>query len=908
MQLTWTEVRTRANEFVVEWRGETRERAEAQSFWNDFFSVFGIQRRRVAVFEQQANRVSTGGRGSIDCFWPKHIAVEHKSEGLDLDDALAQLLDYMTNLSDLEVPKLLVTSDFAEFLVVDLDTDDRYRFTLDELPDHLELFGFLAGYRRRRFVDEEAVNIEAAELLGQLFDLLDDAGYGGHPLRLFLVRLLFLLFADDAGVFERGIFAEYVATKTDEDGGNVGGQLVRLFQVLDTPETDRPNNLPDYLSVFPYIDGSLFEERIPLPEFDSAMRERLIRCCAFDWADISPAIFGSMFQSVMERDARHQIGAHYTTEQSIMKVIGPLFLDELEGHLAEANTVRRLRNFQERLSSIRMLDPACGCGNFLIVAYRELRRLETAALKRMRDLGADELRQLSIAPEGLSRVTVDQFAGIEYEEFPARIAEVAMYLVDHLENRDLGLEFGIYLSRFPITSSAHIRIGNALRIDWNDVLASDRCSYVIGNPPFVAKKARNAEQRDDMLTVFQGRPRTGELDYVAAWYEVAAAYMAGTGIRCAFVSTNSITQGEQVPPLWAGLLDRGIQIQFAHRTFAWSSEARNPAVVHVVVVGFAYEVRNPRHIFDYETPRSDPRVIEVQNITPYLSDGPSVIVRPRRSPLADVPLIQFGNMPNDGGHLILSEDEKDQLVSDSPAVARFVRRLVGAADMLGTRPNRWCLWLVDAEPSDITRSPHVRERVRGVESHRRDSPRAATRVLADAPSRFGEIRQPEGEYLCLPRHPSERRQFITAARFSPDAIAHDSTLTIEGADDYIFGVVSSSMFITWTRMVGGRIKSDLRLSAEMVYNTFPFPDPTPTQRTRVSEAMHAVLAAREAHGSSTLADLYDPLAMPDALVLSHRELDQAVDAVFGLRRERTELERQRILIGRYQELLDLLGV
>ncbi len=877
--LTIAEIRARSVAFSAEWRDESRESAEKQSFWNEWFEVFGIRRRRVAAFEHYVKKLS--GSGEIDAFWPGRILVEHKSRGKDLDAAMDQAIDYLDGVTEADLPELIVVSDFARFVVRNLDTGQEFGFSIDEFPDQVEMFAFLAGYRRREVRAEDEVNIEAAELMGRVHDALATSGYEGHELRVLLVRLVFILFADDSGVWESGLFEELLEQRTDESGRDLGAVLAQLFQTLDTPEDKRQSTLDPALQAFPYVNGRLFEEHLPLAAFDVSIREKLIEACRFNWSAISPAIFGSLFQSVMNADERHQLGAHYTREQNILKVLGPPLLDDLHAELEKAGTQRvRLEALHARLAEIRIFDPACGCGNFLIVAYRELRRIELEILKRLRDLDKRS-GQLSLDAASLSRVDVNQMYGIEVEEFPARIAEVAMYLVDHLANQELSREFGLLYTRLPLHSPAQIHVANALLLDWNSVLSAADCTLVVGNPPFVGKKNRTPDQVEDMQRVFKGDKNTSELDYVAAWFEVASTYIESTACRVAFVATNSICQGEQVPALWPRLFERGIEITFAHRTFAWTSEAKKAAVVHVVIVGFsARPPSGPRLLFDYETPRSAPHALAATQINAYLADAVQTIVRPSRRTPDGVPTAVFGSMPNDGGNLLLSPTDCDELLADEPNAAPLVRELIGAEGLINNK-QRYCLWLHGADPTLLRSLPLVSQRIRDTREFRLASTRAATIKLADTPGLFGEIRQPIERYLCLPCHSSANRMIVPVAFFNADQIAHNSTLTISGADEYLFGVLQSQMWMSWLRAVGGRIKSDFRISVEVVYNTFPWPDPSSSARSRVADAALEVLNARKQHPNASLADLYDPLAMPDDLVRAHRSLDRAVDSLYG---------------------------
>jgi len=906
--LTVTEMRGRARAFANEWQGETREAAERQTFWNEWFEIFGIRRRRRVTFERNVRKLS-GNTGQIDAFWPGMVLIEHKSAGEDLDAAMGQAEDYLNGLREEELPRLIILSDFANFRILNLETREEESFALAELPDKLELFTFLAGYRPRWFAEEDAVNVKAAELMGVLHDRLDASGYVGHELRVMLVRLLFLLFADDTGLWgETGLFEDYVERKTSEDGSDLGMHLATLFEVLDRPTEERQSTLDETLEGFPYVNGQLFAERIAVAAFDREMRETLLLACRFNWSKISPAIFGSMFQSVMKDEERREIGAHYTTERNIMKTIGPLFVDELQSRLDAAAMDRtRLRALFAELRRLKFFDPACGCGNFLVISYRELRRVELEVMRRLQSLDKRVSEgQLSADVSLLSHVDVDQFYGIEVEEFPARIAEVAMYLMDHLANQELSQEFGLSYARIPLHTPANITVGNALRMDWNEVLPVTECAYVLGNPPFVAKKRRNDEQVEDMERVFGGRT---VLDYVTAWFVRATEYVQGTKTRVAFVATNSIVQGEQVPALWPLLLAKGMRIDFAHRSFRWTSEARGQAAVYVVIIGFSDGgKRLVKLIYDYEKPTSETPLERVaKQINPYLADAPADVIPTRRNtPIVPVPEIRFGSMPNDGGHLLLDEDEYIAIKDGDPLAAKYVRTLLGADGMLDGRP-RWCLWLVDAEPADVRNSDELRRRVRAVRDYRDASTRAATKRLAATPSLFGEVRQPRSSYVCVPRHTSENRTYIPSVFAEADVIAHDSTLTIEGADLYLFGLLHSAMWMTWVRAIGGRLESRYRISAGIVYNTFPWPDkPSSAARQRIVDATQSVIDSRAAHASSTLADLYDPLTMPADLVRAHTQLDSVTDALYG-RGKFDEATRLAALLKRYDEVTSVLA-
>ena len=645
------------------------------------------------------------------------------------------------------------------------------------------------------------------------------------------------------------------------------------------------------------MNGELFAENLGFADFNPDMRNALLGCTRFDWSRISPAIFGSLFQEVTKE--RRQIGAHYTSERDILKVVRSLFLDDLR---AEFNRIKsnkaELRRFHDKLSSLRFIDPACGCGNFLVITYRELRLLEIEILKI---LFPSDFQELDI--QRLSLVDVDAFYGIEICEWPARIAEVAMWLMDHQMNIRLSEEFGQYFVRLPLKKSPTIVCDNALRVKWNDILPSALCSYILGNPPFVGKKARNAEQQADMQIVFGSAKSAGVLDYVCCWYLRAAQYIRGTKITVGFVSTNSITQGEQPGVLWPTLFSHfGIKIHFAHRTFAWESEARGKAHVHVVIIGFGAFNNQDKRIYDYESNGDKVLVSQPVNISPYLFEGNDRALQARRSPVSNVAEMRFGSMPNDGGYLILSDEERTQLLRDAPEARPLIRPLLSADEYLNGR-DRWCLWLEDVSPQTIRGIPEIHRRVKEVRAYRTASERAATVKLASFPALFGENRQPSTKYVLVPRHSSETRRYIPMSYFTPRHIVSDSCLSVPDATLYHFGVLSSVMHMAWARQVCGRIKSDYRYSATLVYNNYPWPmDPTPKQRSTVEEAAQGILDARKESPGVTLADLYDPLAMPSALVKAHASLDHAVDLCY--RKQPFESERQRVefLFALYETL------
>lgn len=906
-QLTQAEIRNNAVSFVHEWKETTRERAEAQTFWNEFLEIFGVRRRRVAVFEKAVKKAG-GKYGAIDLFWRGVLLVEHKSRGQNLDKATSQAFEYLENLPEIELPKCVIISDFGDFRLFDLETDEEHAFTLEELPDKIHLFGFISGYTKRTYKDQDPVNIAVAEKMGDLHDALIESGYSGHKLEIFLVRLVYCLFADDTGIFPKDHFRFFIEEKTDEGGANLGAMLSLLFQLLDTPRDNRQRSLDEDLQQFPHVNGALFSERIDLPFFNRKMRNILLEACSFDWSKVSPAIFGSLFQSAMDAEKRRNLGAHYTSEQNILKAVRGLFLDDLYAEFESIkHNAARVRQFHDKLSSLKFFDPACGSGNFLVITYREMRLLEIEILKQLRALSGRAQLELDVTK--ISKIDVDSFYGIEYEEFAAQIATVALWLTDHQANMRLSAEFGFSFARLPLSKTARILHANALRLDWSELVSregneTETVLYILGNPPFVGKDKRSDEQTADMAFACSDVKNYASLDYVAAWYIKAAKFINNTRIQVAFVSTNSITQGEQVGMLWSYLLDKGVKIHFAHRTFKWSNEASNNAAVYCVIVGFALFDVSIKRLFDYQTPISDPHELEVKNINPYLVDGANLIIPTRRIPLSAVPPILYGSKPTDEGHLLLTDEEVSELLAKEPQAEKFIAPFVSAHEFIHGE-NRWCLWLKDASPSEWRNLPEVMKRVQAVRAFRQRSRKPATVRLAETPYLFGEIRQPESNYVLIPLHSSENRKYVPIAFFTRDFIVANSCSAVLNATLYHFGVLTSQMHMAWMRQICGRIKSDYRYSNNLVYNNFPFPsEPSERQKERVERAAQAVLDIRVRYPEATLADLYDPFAMPKDLLDAHRDLDAAVDSCYGSRRFRTDLERLEFLFDLYRQYTD----
>jgi hypothetical protein len=905
------EIRSRAAKFIRDWKDEPGdERQQAQSFVRDLLGVYGITETRAAFYEKRVKRSSTGSRGYIDALIPGLALIEMKSSGKDLEAAEQQALDYIDDLPDPEMPRWVITSDFHRFRLLDLRADQNttaVEFPLGELRDNASKLAFLAGYGERTFGSkaQEDASIKAAKLMASLYEALEGSGYDDHEASVFLVRTLFALYADDAGVWDRDLFLEFLETRTAEDGSDLGPQLSLLYQVMGREPARRQSNLDELIARFPYVNGGVFEEPLSIPSFDSGMRQRLIDAAMFNWSAISPAIFGSLFQAVKDKTARRELGEHYTTETNIMKVIGPMFLDELRQRFTDGyHDTAKLKKLRADMSRMRFLDPACGCGNFLVVGYRQMRALDLEVLLRIQELSGETARTMFFTEEHLA-VRLSSFHGIELEEWPAQIAATALHLVEHQANQAMELALGAAPDPLPLDKIRSIVVGNALRTDWANVVDPTEHLYVMGNPPFLGHATRSLEQAQELRDVWR-RDDIGRLDYVTGWYAKALELLGrqGYGGEFAFVSTNSIAQGEPVPALFRPVFNAGWRIKFAHRTFAWTSEAPGAAAVHCSVIGFDKGAKAPARVFDYSGDlRGEPHELPViDQLNGYLVDGPNVLIEQRRTPLApDLPPMVFGNMARDDGNLLVEPDDYDAVAAD-PVAAKYLRPFVGARQLIHNEP-RWCLWLVDLDPSDIARSPILRARLDAVRAFRAASKAASTRQMAETPHLFGQRSQPDTPYVCVPRHASETRKFFPTALFGPDVICGDANFKADDPDGLAFAAISSSAFITWQRTIGGRLESRLRFSNTLTWNTFPLPALTDEQRAAIIDGGRAVLEARELRPDRSLADHYNPLAMAPELLRAHRQLDAAVDKALGIRTGADDEARLRALFTSYEKLI-----
>ena len=887
------EERARAAKFAELWRGVTYERGEAQTFWNEFFEVFGRSRRSVAVFEQHAKKLR--GYGFIDLFWPGKLIVEHKSTGRSLDDALDQAKEYMTDLKESEIPQYILACDFARFHLVDIFEREDHRFKLEELPDNVDLFGFMTG-RPAEAADVDPVNQKATAIMGYIYKSLDETGYPRGDMERLLTRLAFCMFADDAGIFERGLFGRWLRDKTD--GMTLGAMLVYLFEILNKPEAKRQFGTDPTIGAFPYIDGALFRDAVAVPASTSGIRDMLIEANSYDWSKVNPAIFGSMFQVVLDKEARRRTGAHYTTEENIMRVIKPLFLDGLREELEEARTgINRkvaFERFQDKLAGLKFLDPACGSGNFLAIAYREIRRLELEAILELHDA-----RTKLINVDGLSKVNVGQFYGIEVNRFSAQIAEISMWMTDHLMNMELGNKYGQAYARIPLIESPNIRCTDALEADWNDVLPATECSCILGNPPYGGAKYQTAEQRKQVRRIANLGGSGGTLDYVTAWFFKAAQYgEAAPDLRIGFVATNSITQGEQVDQMWPRLLDRhGLRIEFAYRSFRWGSEAAGMAHVHVVIIGLARWNGRRRRLFHVDS--GDVLEENPPTISPYLfGTSKARIISEASEPLNGLPKMRMGSKPIDKGHYIFTDRQREEFLRAEPGAEPYMRPFLDAEGFIHGR-RRWILALHSIEPDVLGGLPQTTERVERVRSMRLDSKSTPTRELAKTPTIYHINVIPDKSFLVVPRVSSENRKYVPIGYVEPPTIPSDATLVIEEATLGQFGLLVSTMHMAWLDCVCGRLETRYRYSVGMVYNTFPVPD---SPLDALEPLAQVVLDVRAAHPSSTLADLYDPITMPPDLVKAHRRLDRKVDKLYRQKPFRSDDERIEFLFERYVEM------
>lgn len=920
-QMTDAEHKKAAKGFAEFWQGKGYEKGQSQPFWLSLLrDVFGVEQPE--QFIEFEDKVKLTHDSFIDGMIPEtKVLIEQKSLGKDLSKPIKQsdgtLLTpfqqakrYISELPLSQHPRYVITCNFAEFWVYDMEQPNGEPAVIElaDLPKEYYRLQFIADTGNVHLKKELEVSIKAGELVGKLYDALHaqyiepDSEHAMKSLNVLCVRLVFCLYAEDAGIFgEHAMFHDYLTSFRNK---NMRRALMDLFRVLDQKPEDRDPYMDDDLAAFPYVNGGLFaDEDIEIPKITDDIIEILLKECSedFDWSSISPTIFGAVFESTLNPETRRSGGMHYTSIENIHKVIDPLFLDDLKKEFQTIREIKvkktrneRLRAFQDKLASLRFLDPACGSGNFLTETYLSLRRIENEIISLINE-GSMVLGGL----DNPIKISISQFYGIEINDFAVTVAKTALWIAESQMMKETESIVHLHLDFLPLTTNAFIVEGNALRFDWKELIASDELSYIMGNPPFVGKKEQNPEQKNDLKRIFKNTKGAGNLDYVCSWYRRAVDYMkCCPAVHTAFVSTNSITQGEQVPILWGNLYKDGVVIDFAYRTFKWSSESNEKAAVHCVILGFSVgDVNRPKIIYGGASPQI------VQNINPYLVDAPTVIVEKQSKSISNACPILYGSMPIDSGHLILSQEERDEILQERPQNISFIRPYVGGDELINGKM-RFCLWLKDAEPKEIAKSKLIMKRIQSTRLFRLSSKRPQTIKAADTPYLFGEIRQPDESMLVIPKVSSETRKYIPIAFETPDVIVNGSALIIPGASLYDFGILSSNVHMAWMRTVAGRMKSDYQYSNLNVYNTFPWPNSTSAQKSKIAKTAQAILNARSQHPDSSLADLYNELTMPPELRKAHQENDKAVMEAYGFDwRHMSESDCVAALMKLYQQLV-----
>ena len=901
--MTDAQQRAAAKIFAKNWKDRGYEKGDSQIFWVELLTtVFGVT--DISQFISFEDQVHLDHTSFIDGYIEKtHVMIEQKSINKSLTAAIKQsdgsmltpfeqAKRYSSELPYSKRPRWIVTSNFKSFYIYDMEKPggDPEIILLEELEREYYRLQFLVEEGNTNLQREMEVSIAAGDIVGLLYDALakqyvdPTTERAMKSLNILCVRFVFCLYAEDAGIFGRhGMFHDYLE---EFDAKHMRKAVIELFQVLDTKPEDRDPYLEESLSAFPYVNGGLFaNENIEIPQFTEEIRQLLLEKASadFNWSEISPTIFGAVFESTLNPETRRSGGMHYTSIENIHKVIDPLFLDELKNELEEIRQIsvqrtkeKKLKEFQKKLAGLRWLDPASGSGNFLTETYISIRRLENAVIKELQG------GQITFGFDGSSpiQVSIDQFYGIEINDFAVTVAKTALWIAESKMMKETEDIVHMNLDFLPLTTNAFIVEGNALQLDWENVVPKNQLSYIMGNPPFVGYSLQSKEQKNDILSIYvdeKGKPykTAGKIDYVAGWYFKASKFMQGTAIRTAFVSTNSITQGEQVAGVWKPLYERfDIHIDFAHRTFRWDSEASLKAHVHCVIVGFSVaNNQDKRKIY------SNGRFKEVKNINAYLLEAPNEFISNRNKPLCDVPQMITGNRPADGGHLIIENEDYEEFLLKEPSARPYVKRLVGSTEFINNK-KRWCLWLVGISPSELRKMPMVLQRVEACKEDREKSPDAGRRKLAETPTLFREINNPVS-FILVPKVSSEKRRYVPMGFLDNNTISTDLNFIIPEATMYHFAILTSNIHMAWMRAVCGRMKSDYRYSANIVYNNFPWPTPTEEQKQKIEQTAQAILDARALYPDSSLADLYDELTMPPKLRKAHHQNDIAVMQAYG---------------------------
>jgi hypothetical protein len=894
--------KTRTQKFVKNWKGRGNENQDCQKFWMELLEgVFGVPNKDTHDFISFEKPVTVDGSTKyIDAYLPDtKVLIEQKSKEKNLDDPekqsdgseltpYQQAKRYDDNLPLVEKAKWIITSNFQIFQVYDMNMPGAAPVTiaLEDLPEKASLLQFIVDAEKLKIIIEKDVSFNAGDIIGKIYDLLSAQYHditkkeSQRDLNILCVRMVFCLYAEDAGIFEKNLFHDYLAHYDPQD---LRIALKALFEVLDTKEEDRDPYLSDTLAKFPYTNGGLFTEKnIEIPNFTQEIKDYLVSNASgvFDWEKISPTIFGALFESTLNPETRRSGGMHYTSIENIHKVIDPLFLDELNHEYEEILSVkvpntrnRKLKEFQKKLGSLRFLDPACGSGNFLTETYLSLRRLENKVIK---ELNKGQMF-LSFAKEDIIKVNINQFYGIEVNDFAVEVAKTALWIAESQMFKETEDIVQIASGFLPLVTNAHIIEADALTADWNYIMPRDQLSYIMGNPPFVGARIMSSDQKGDLINVFgEDWKNVGNLDYVCGWYKKAADYMKGTSIRAAFVSTNSICQGEQVAALWKPLFDEGIKINYAYRTFRWDSEAKIKAHVHCVIVGFSYVDNNDKFIISETEQRQ-----EVKHINGYLIDAADIFIESRAHTICPVPEIGIGNKPIDNGNYLFTEAEKEEFIKKEPASEKYFKKWIGSEEFIN-RKFRYCLWLGECSPEELHSMPECLKRVKAVRDFRLRSKSEGTRKLAEKPTRFHVENMPKGTYVIIPEVSSEKRRYVPIGFLTPDVLCSNLVKIVPDATIYHFGVLTSSTHMAWMRIVAGRLKSDYRYSKDIVYNNFPWPDPTDEQKERIEKTAQAILDARDLHPNSSMAALYDETSMPPELRKAHHDNDAAVLTAYGL--------------------------
>lgn len=922
--MNYNEQIKQAEIFSKAWEHRGNEKSDTQSFWLALLrNVFGVSNPEEYIQFEKRVKVD-GSTKFIDAYIPHTLVlIEQKDYGKDLLKEILQsdktnltpyqqAKRYSDNLKRSEKPNWIITCNFKEFYIYDMErpNNEPTHIELDNLAKNIHLFNFLISETNQQLKLETELSIRAGELVGDLYDRFHKAYQTSDldeevilsNLNKLCVRLVFCLYAEDSGIFGiKNLFHDYLDRFEPRD---MRTALINLFHVLNTPNEHRDPFIDEDLAKFPYTNGGLFEEDIIIPQITDEIKDMLLEHASndFDWSDISPTIFGATFESTLNPETRRSGGMHYTSIENIHKVIDPLFLDELKNELKEIKSLKQQKTiegkvlaFQNKLSSLKFLDPACGSGNFLTETYLSLRKLENEALDFMRK-GQPDILMLDEENSPI-KVSISQFYGIEINDFAVSVGKTALWIAESQMMKETSSILGVELDFLPLTTNANIVEGNALRMNWNDVIPKEELNYIMGNPPFVGARMMEIAQKEDVSILFKGIKNAGNIDYVGCWYVKSTDYMRNTNIEAALVSTNSISQGEQPAILWKKLMDEGVVINFAHRTFIWDSDATVKAHVHCIIIGFSFVNRLKKIVYE------NGKFHFMQNINGYLIDAPNIIVESRSKPLCRVPNIGIGNKPIDDGNYLFTQDEMLEFIKKEPLSKSYFKRFYGAQEFINNKV-RYCLWLGDCEPSELSKMPLVLERIKNVRKFRLASKSAGTRKLADKPTRFHVENMPKTNYLLIPRVSSENRTYIPIGFMNANDLCSDSVHITEGASLFHFGILTSNVHMAWMRTVAGRLKSDYRYSKDIVYNNFPWPEVSPEEEEKIKNTAQAILDARSSYPNSSLAELYNQVLMPIELRKAHEANDKAVMQAYGFEFSMSEEEVVSELFKIYQEMIN----